>query len=153
MVFDLDGETLVGDDVAGAFGNGPALEDSIPAEPEVVMQACGCVLLNDEGKSLLLWLGGLFGIPAGLGGDAKVAHGPVARELLVDGVRVTGRSLPPGRHRSGRLAGLGVLDQLDALLGGCGFGRCSPRRLLLGGGGLVDLDAFAERVHQVHNLG
>jgi len=32
VVFDLDGEALVGGVVAGAFGDGPAFEDAAPAE-------------------------------------------------------------------------------------------------------------------------
>ena len=75
VVFDLDGETLVLDDVAGAFGDGPAFEDSVPAEAEVVVEMGGGVFLDDEGEG-----GGFggFGGSAGLGGDFEVPHGAVA---------------------------------------------------------------------------
>ena len=49
VVFDLDGEALVGDDIAGALGDGPAFEDAVPAEAEVVVKVGGGVLLDDEG--------------------------------------------------------------------------------------------------------
>ena len=45
-----DGEALVGDDVAGALGDGPAFEHAVPAEAEVVVQVRGGVLLDDEGE-------------------------------------------------------------------------------------------------------
>ncbi len=49
VVFDLDGEAFVLDDVAGALGDGPAFEDAVPAEAEVIVEMRGCVLLDDEG--------------------------------------------------------------------------------------------------------
>ena len=56
VVFDLDGEALVGDDVAGALGDGPAFEHAVPAEAEVVVEVRGGVLLDDEGqRRLALW--------------------------------------------------------------------------------------------------
>ena len=96
MVFDLDGEALVSHVKAGALGDGPALEDAVPAEAEVVVEARGGVLLNDEG----LLAGGdvEFGFGAGfsgrLGGDGEVPHGAVAGELLVYkvGGKVGGRA-------------------------------------------------------------
>ena len=50
VVFDLHGEALVGDDVAGALGDGPGFEHAVPAEAEVVVQMRGGVLLDDEGE-------------------------------------------------------------------------------------------------------
>ena len=75
VIFDLNGEALVFDDVAGAFGDGPAFEDAVPAETEVVMEMRGGVFLDDEREG-----GGLcgFGGAAGLFGDVEVPHGAVA---------------------------------------------------------------------------
>ena len=83
VVFDLHGEALVGDDVAGALGDGPGFEDAVPAEAEVVVEVRGGVLLDDEGESGGGCSVGFGGLPAGLGRDLEVAHGAVARELLV----------------------------------------------------------------------
>ena len=38
VVFHLDGEALVGDDVAWTLGAGPALQDAVPTKAEVVVQ-------------------------------------------------------------------------------------------------------------------
>ncbi len=48
MVFHLDGQTLVRNYIAGAFRDGPALQNAAPAKAKVVMQARGRVLLHDE---------------------------------------------------------------------------------------------------------
>ena len=83
VVFDLDGEALVSDEVAGALGDGPALEDAVPAEAEVIMQAGGGVLLDDERLLTGLdFLGGFGpGFSGGLGGHTEVTHGAITREL------------------------------------------------------------------------
>ena len=86
VVFDLDGEALVRDDVAGALGDGPGLEDAVPAEAEVVVEVRGGVLLDAEGELRAVGSSCDFAAAAGFGGDVEVAHGAVARELLVDGV-------------------------------------------------------------------
>ena len=74
VVFDLDGEALVGGVVAGAFGDGPAFEDAAPAE---------ALLQDAEGERLA---GGatLAGAATGFGSHGEVAHGAVAGELAVD---------------------------------------------------------------------
>ena len=91
VVFDLDGEALVSDNIAGALGDSPAFEDAVPTEAEVVMEAGGGVLLDDEGivagrqvcgDGFGLCFGA--GFAAGLRGDLEVAHGAIERELLVD---------------------------------------------------------------------
>ena len=81
VIFDLDGEALVRDDVAGALGAGPAFEDAVPAEAEVVVEVAGGVLLDAEREVA----GGAVGRGAsGLGGDVEVPHGAVFGELCVD---------------------------------------------------------------------
>ena len=81
VVFDLNGETLVSDEIAGALGDGPAFEDAVPAEAEVIVQAGGGVLLDDEGLLAGGDCGGGFGagFAGRLGGHAEVAHRAVAR--------------------------------------------------------------------------
>ena len=81
VVFDLDGEALVPHVIAGALGDGPAFEDAVPAEAEVVVQAGGGVLLDDEGLLAGGDCGGGFGagFAGRLGGHAEVAHRAVAR--------------------------------------------------------------------------
>ena len=106
VIFDLDGEAFVGGDVAGAFGDGPAFEDAVPAEAEVVVEVGGGVLLDDERV-----LGGVgfwrifFGAAGWLCGDVEVAHGAVVLELQVDGVGGFGSGFgdgfAPDRHGSG----------------------------------------------------
>jgi len=120
VVLDLDGEPLVGDDVAGALGDGPALEHAIPAEAEVVVQMGGSVLLHAEGELRGGFGSGLCGRSGRLGGDFEVAHGAVARKLFVDGV-------------GGGLGGLFCGGFLDCGLGGFGLGgvfrACGGHRL------------------------
>src|ERR1035441_5419867 len=48
VVFDLHGEALVGDDVAGALGDGPGFEHAVPAQSEVVVQMRSGMLLDYE---------------------------------------------------------------------------------------------------------
>jgi len=50
VVFDLNGKTFVGGEIARAFRNGPAFEDAIPGETEIVVKMRCCVFLNDERK-------------------------------------------------------------------------------------------------------
>ena len=85
VIFHLDGEALVGGDVAGAFGACPTLEDAVPAEAEVVVQVGGGVFLDNEGVLLTadFWTG-LCSTSGWLGGDGEVAHLAVAGELYVD---------------------------------------------------------------------
>ena len=52
MIFDLHGQALVAGDVARPLRDCPALQDAIPAQPKVVVQMRGRMLLNAEGKSL-----------------------------------------------------------------------------------------------------
>ena len=60
MVFHLDGETLVGGQIARSFGDGPAFEYAIPGEAEIVVQMRGGMFLNDEGKRRgFVWRPGL----------------------------------------------------------------------------------------------
>ena len=109
VVFDLDGEPLVRDDVAWPLGNSPAFEHAIPAQAEVVMQARRGVLLDDERQTLgwRLCLGGA----AGFCGGGEVAHLAIAGELCV--------------HRGG-----GTLCLLRGLLRACGHQAALRRRVL-----------------------
>ncbi len=87
VVFDLDGEAFIRDNVAGAFGHRPALEDAAPAQAKIVVEARGGVLLDDEGEAGASFR---FGFRAGgatrLGGHGEVPHGAIAGQLLIDGV-------------------------------------------------------------------
>ena len=38
VIFDLDGEAFIGDDVGRALGAGPGFEHAVPAEAEIVME-------------------------------------------------------------------------------------------------------------------
>ncbi len=88
VVFDLNGEALVGDDVAGAFRDSPTLENAAPAEAKVVVEAGGGVLLDYEGKACARFRFGFrAGGTTGLGGHGEVAHGAIAGQLLIDEVR------------------------------------------------------------------
>ena len=84
VVFDLDGEAALLRVIAGALGDGPALEDAAPGETEVVVEVRGFVLLDDEGKAAggggLAQVEGAGGVAGagGLAGDGEVAHGAVA---------------------------------------------------------------------------
>ena len=84
VIFDLDGETLVGGEVAGALCDGPAFQDAIPGKTEVVVEARSRVLLHDEGQCLSFVRGRLNGAftSARLGGDVEVAHLAIARQLV-----------------------------------------------------------------------
>src|SRR6202034_4446059 len=81
VVFNLDGEPLVRNDVAWPLGDSPAFEHAIPAQAEVVVQARGGVLLDDERQTLrcCLCLGGA----AGLRSSGEIAHLAIAGELRV----------------------------------------------------------------------
>ena len=84
VVLDLDGEALVGDDVARPLSDRPAFEHAAPAKAKVVVEARGGVLLNDEGKLGFSGFGFGAGGAAGLRGHGEVAHGAIAGQLLVD---------------------------------------------------------------------
>ena len=53
----MDGEAFFARDQARALGDGPALEDTVELEAEIVMQPGGIVLLHAEAEPLPL--GGL----------------------------------------------------------------------------------------------
>src|SRR4051812_26364849 len=75
MIFHLNGKPLVRRLIARTFGDGPALEDAVPCETEIIMEVRGGVLLNDEGK-----LAGMSGCvdcsrgSAWFSGDVEVPH-------------------------------------------------------------------------------
>ena len=106
MVFDLHGQSLIGRDVAGSFGNGPALEHAIPSQAEVVVKTRGRVLLNHEGKRLLLRFRRRFlcsfgrSLAAWLCCYLEVAHLLITRQLPIHSVRRRG---PRFRGRFGFL--------------------------------------------------
>jgi len=52
MIFGHDGKPLLGRIETRAFGHRPALQDPIMLEPEIVMRARCCVLLDDEAVAL-----------------------------------------------------------------------------------------------------
>lgn len=52
MIFDLDGHAFIVRVNAGSFGNGPAFHYAVEFKPEVVVQAAGPMLLNNEGKRI-----------------------------------------------------------------------------------------------------
>ena len=54
MIFDLHGQPLVGRIERGPLWNGPRLENAFHLEPEVIVQAGGFVLLDNEAIALLL---------------------------------------------------------------------------------------------------
>src|SRR5271165_11625 len=93
VVFHLNGKPLVCRHVAGTFGNGPALEDAVPSQPEIVVKMRGGMFLNNKRKRLLLRLRRGFltsgfsrSFAAGFGGDVEVPHLAITRELAIDGV-------------------------------------------------------------------
>src|SRR5690606_23523005 len=51
MVFHFDGEALVGRRERGASRHRPGLEHSVELEPQVIVQAPGGMLLNDEAQT------------------------------------------------------------------------------------------------------
>src|SRR6185369_6937992 len=53
VIFHLNGQALVGSDVAWSLGDGPTLQYTIPSESVVIVQMRGRMLLDAEGKSLL----------------------------------------------------------------------------------------------------
>src|SRR5689334_426527 len=84
MVFDLDSQPFIPREVARALRHSPALQNSIPPQPEVIVQVRSRMLLHAEGKSRLLCF---VGMPSTwLCCDAEVAHRAIARKLLVDRV-------------------------------------------------------------------
>src|SRR5262249_39285237 len=70
MIFDLHRQSLVRGVEIGPLGNGPALQDTVELEAEVVMEGRRIVLLDDE-RSLALGLGRLAA--AGLRRLTKIA--------------------------------------------------------------------------------
>ena len=87
VIFDFNGEALVGGDVAGSLGDGPTLEHAAPAEAEVIVKARGCMLLHNEGQRAGTGHRLAGGATRGFGGDVEVAHGAIALELAIDGLR------------------------------------------------------------------
>ncbi|MBB4482288.1 hypothetical protein GGE46_004901 [Rhizobium etli] len=70
MVLDLDRQALVVWIERWTLGDGPALEHAVELEPQVVVQTCRIVLLNDEAAAVAL-LDAPF--TAGLSGLLKIA--------------------------------------------------------------------------------
>src|SRR5262249_26031485 len=52
VVLDVDGEALLAGVEARPLGHRPALQDPVELEAEVVVEAAGVVLLDDEGEAL-----------------------------------------------------------------------------------------------------
>ena len=84
MVFHLDRQALVMHDIARPLGHGPALEHAVPAEAKVIVQASGCMLLDDKRK-LAEGRSSTRCIASRLGRRPEVAHSPIAGQLLVHG--------------------------------------------------------------------
>jgi hypothetical protein len=51
MIFHLHGEALIGGIERWSFGDSPGLKNALHLEAEIVVQACGVVLLDDEAVS------------------------------------------------------------------------------------------------------
>ncbi len=77
VVFDLHGEDFLGGIEAGALGDGPAFEDAVVLEAEVVVQAGGVVLLDDEGAAGF----GVSDLWRGLGGAIEAAFAAVLGQV------------------------------------------------------------------------
>ena len=69
MVFDLDGQALFRRIEAGAFWDGPAYEDAVHFEAEIVVQARGVVFLDDEAMA---GARGFFGLGLGRAGEVSL---------------------------------------------------------------------------------
>ena len=78
VVFDMHREALFAGHEARSARHGPALQNAIEFEPEVVMQPCRRVLLHHEGKLRRLRLPTL---PSGLAGAAEIALCTVGVEV------------------------------------------------------------------------
>ncbi len=83
VVFYLDGEALVGGEIARSFGDGPAFQHAIPRKPKIIVEARGGMFLNDEGQRAALCSSlDRALVSAGLGGDVEVPHLPVTSQLI-----------------------------------------------------------------------
>ena len=76
MVFDVHGETAFGGIERGSFRDGPAFQDAVNFEAEIVVEPGSVVFLDDEALSA----GGVFA-SFGLGRFAEVAFTFVLGEL------------------------------------------------------------------------
>jgi hypothetical protein len=72
MVFHLDGEPLFARNEAGAAGHRPAFHHAVEFEPEIVMQPCGGMFLDNESAAAAL-----AGFAPRFRGDAEAALGPI----------------------------------------------------------------------------
>src|SRR5262245_19398037 len=73
-------QALLGRIEGGALGDGRGLEDAVELEPQIVVQACGGMLLHGEARVLG---GPSSAFPAGLAGLLEVAFGAIAGELFL----------------------------------------------------------------------
>src|SRR5205823_5046930 len=78
MIFDPDGEPLLRWIETRTASDGPALENAIKLEPEIVVETRCRVFLNDEPPALLLCFP-----PLGLGRAAEVTLCPIFRQSTV----------------------------------------------------------------------
>src|SRR6201987_2852856 len=120
VVFHLYCKPFVARVVAGPLRDCPALEDTMPTQPEVVVQLSRGGLLNDE-RHFLRGPGNSTCVrtPARLRSDIEVAHGAIALQLAIDSLR----NLRLGSGLCGHQAAL-RLRLLDFTL--LGFTRIGP---------------------------
>ena len=109
MILDMDREALLAFDEARPLRHRPAFEDAVELKAEIVVQAGGVVLLDDEGRPPMPG-----GLACRLGGFREVALGAIGCELCHDvesnprpasgsSLKRLGAGLPPRpcRARSG----------------------------------------------------
>jgi hypothetical protein len=82
MILDLYRQALISGHITRPLGNRPTLENPVQAQAEVVVQASGCMLLDNEGQRF--GRRRRFGPATWFGRLAEIAHRAITLELLVD---------------------------------------------------------------------